>query len=148
MRTRAGIQFVLGFIATIPLVFIIAGVANQLKLEDLREKGVVVEGYILGLGELRDPKGIRTHFLEIKFRQSDRVVIKKFPVEKNEYLRASQLEKVKITYVPGKSNLSRLGAHFGYNKKPFYLSIAVLFFIVITALITNYYPTRRSRFTT
>ena len=144
MRIRAGIQFVLGVIATVPLVFIIAVVTNQLKLENFREKGVVVEGHILGLGKLRDPKGIRTHFLEVRFQQNDRVVIKKFPVEKNEYLRASRLEKVKITYVPGKSNLSRLGTHFGYNKAPFYLAIALLFVIAVIAVFTKYYP--RSQF--
>ena len=146
MRTRAGIQFVLGFIATVPLIFIIAGVADQLKLEGLKEKGVIAEGYILGLGELRDAKGVRTHYLEVKFRQNDRVVIRKFPVEKNEFIRASQLETVKITYVPGKSNLSRLGTHFGYNKTPFYIAIAALFFIVIAALATKYYPEKHSGF--
>jgi hypothetical protein len=110
-----------------------------MKLRQLRNNGIVIEGAVLAGGELETPKGIKTHYLRVRFqKENNEDVTKDFPVDRDDYQRAAQSGRISITYVPGKSDLSRVGAYYGYNRTPLYAAIIGFLFSSAAILVTQY----------
>ena len=134
MSTKLIIRLTLSVISLLPLLFVVGGLGNELKLRTLRNEGIVVEGRVIEGGELKPPRGIKTHYLRVEFdKQSGERVEKFFPVDQDDHHYASQAGKLPITYVPGKPGFSRVGNRYGYNRAP--LVVAVLAFLIFIALI-------------
>ena len=134
MRAKFAIQLTLGIISLLPLLFVVAGVGNELKLRTIRTDGIVVEGHVLGGGELTPPRGIKTHYLRVEFdKQSGESEVKTFPVDQDDYYYANQAGKLPITYVPGNPGFSRVGRRYGYDRTP--LILAIMAFILFVAII-------------
>ena len=133
------IQIVIGLVLLGSLVVIAAGTANEMKLRKLRNSGVVVEGSVLDGGLLDNPRGIKTHYLKVEFqKENGEKVTKRFPVDQDDYLHASQLGKIPITYVPEQPGLSRVGSYYGYDRAPLYAAIVGFLFSLAVILGTQY----------
>jgi hypothetical protein len=133
------IQIIISLVLLGSLVVIAAGIANEMKLKKLRGRGVVVEGNVLDGGSLDKPTGIKTHYLKVEFqKENEEKVIKRFPVDRDDYLHAMQLGKIPITYVPDEPGLSRVGAYYGYNRTPLYAAIVGFIFSSVAIFVTQY----------
>jgi hypothetical protein len=124
-----------------PLLFIAAGIANELKVSKLRNEGVVVEGRILDGGELARPTGRKTHYLQVEFEKgAGEKVVKAFPVDRDDFVHANQVGKIPITYVPRNPALSRVGTRFGYNRTPLFVAIGAFVLIAGTVAVIQFLP--------
>jgi hypothetical protein len=139
MKKKTIIQVIISLVLLCSLIFIAAGIANEMKLRKLRSSSVVVEGSVLDGGRLDNPRGIKTHYLKVEFQKENKEkVTKDFPVDNDDYLHARQLGKIPITYVPNKLGLSLVGGYYGYNRIPLYVAIVGFLFSSVALLITRY----------
>ena len=141
MRTRRVIQTILGAMCLIPLLFIAAGIANEPKLGKIRNNGVVVEGRILDGGELPQPKGVKTHYLQVEFEKTTgEREVKTFSVDRDDFVHAKQAGKIPITYVAGRSGISRVGTGFGYDRTPLFVAIAAFLLMAAAIVVIQFVP--------
>ena len=134
-------QLSLGLISLIPLLLIVCGIANELKLSKLRNDGIVVKGRILDGGELAQPRGIKTHYLKVEFeKNTGERIVKEFTVDHDDYIYANQAGKIPITYVPGNPGLSRVGTRYGYNRTPLYIAATAFLIIVVAIAVIQFLP--------
>ena len=128
-------------ISLLPLLFIAAGTANELKLHRIRNEGVVVEGRVLDGGKYAQPKGIKTHYLRVEFETgAGGKEVKMFPVDNDDFVHANQAGKIPITYVPGNPRLSRVGSWYGYNRTPLFVAIGTFLLIAIAIAVIRLLP--------
>ena len=145
MKTRKVVQIILGVISLVPLLFIAAGIANEVKLARLRNHGIVVQGRVVEGGVLSKPRGIKTHYLRVEFgKRTGEMEIRTFPVDQDDFARANEMGRVPITYVPGTPELSRVGGAYGFNRKPLYAAIGMFLLITGSMSAIQLLPNRHS----
>ena len=143
MTAKRIIQVVLGVVALVPLLFIAAGIANELKLHKMRN-GIVLEGRVLEGGELGKPKGIRTHYLKVKFEnKTGEPEVRTFAVDRDDFVHANQVGSIPITYVPENPALSRVGKMAGYDRTPLWVAIGGFVLIVAAFAVIQFLPKSR-----
>lgn len=120
-------------------LFIVAGIANEQIMTQLKQKGISVQGIIT------DKKGIHTgkyseYQLEITYTTTEgENITHTFNVDEDDFKHSQKMQEVIVTYVQDKPDWIVLGEEFGYDRRPFYLGIAafvsgfLILFIVFSA---------------
>ena len=119
------------------VLVITAGVANQQKLSQFRDKGITVSGRVTHK-QLIKSEPYPIYQIEVAYlKQTGEKLNTIFEVDENDFRNAHINQEISITYVPGKPEWVVIGTEYGYDRRPLYMGIAafilgvlVLFFII------------------
>ena len=123
------------------ILFIIAGVANEQKLNQFKNQGVATQG-IVNEKKTVHSGNIVQYQLEVKYiTEQGKKHSRIFYVDEDDFQHAEVMENIPVIYVPEKPEWVVIGENFSYDRRPFYLGIvSFLFGLLILFLV---FPPRR-----
>jgi len=118
------------------ILFIIAGVANEQKLNQFKNQGVATQGIVTEKKAIHSGKIVQ-YQLEVNYiTKQGKEHSKTFYVDEDDFLHAEVMKNIPVIYVPEKPEWVVIGENFNYDRRHFYLGIvSFLFGLLILFLV-------------
>ena len=118
------------------ILFIVAGVANEQKLNQFKNQGVSTQGIVTEKKAVHSGETVQ-YQLEVNYitkqgKEHSRI----FYVDESDFQHAEVMENIPVVYVTEKPEWVVIGENFSYDRRPFYLGIvSFLFGLLILFLV-------------
>jgi len=118
------------------ILFIIAGIANEQKLNQFKNQGVGTQGIVTEKKAVHFDKTVQ-YQLEVNYiTKQGKEHSRMFYVDEDDFQHAEVMGNIPVIYVPEKPEWVVIGENFSYDRRPFYLGIlSFLFGLLILFLI-------------
>ncbi len=125
-------KLLLIFIAILLIIFatlfIVAGIANEQIISQLRQNGISVQATIIGK-EIINSEKYSDHQIKVEYLTTDGdEFTKAIVVNEDNFMNFQRNQEITITYVPDKPDWVVIGESFSYDRRPFYLAITAFVF--------------------
>lgn len=126
------------------ILFIVAGIANEQKLNQFKNQGVSTQGIVTEKKTVHS-RGTVQYQLEVNYITKQGIEHSRtFYVDEDDFQYAEVMENIPVIYVPEKPDWVVIGENFSYDRRPFYLGI-VCFVIGLLILFLVFPPQRLFR---
>ena len=118
------------------ILFIVAGVANEQKLNQFKNQGVSTQGIVTEKKAIHSGETVQ-YQLEVNYiTKQGKEYSRIFYVDESDFQHAEVMENIPVIYVPEKPEWVVIGENFSYDLWPFYLGIvSFLFGLLILFLV-------------
>jgi hypothetical protein len=127
------------FLIIFGTLFIVAGIANEQIMTQLKQNGISVQGIVTDKNMIRTGKYAEYQLLVTYTTAEGEKITHIFNVDEDDFEHSQKMQEINVTYVQDKPDWIVIGEEFNYDRRPLYLGIAafisgfLILFIVFSA---------------